>query len=120
MAIATPEVYAQMLDKAKAGAFAYPAINVSSSQTLTLLYFSNNCCFLCLTNVYMSSATVNISKHSLHKRKRLTNLDDGRGDDVNLDVSSFSSFDILESNINVDKLSILLHLPQYFLLHALQ
>ena len=34
MAIATPEVYAQMLDKAKAGAFAYPAINVSSSQTL--------------------------------------------------------------------------------------
>ena len=34
MAIATPEVYAQMLDKAKAGSFAYPAINVSSSQTL--------------------------------------------------------------------------------------
>jgi fructose-bisphosphate aldolase class II len=34
MPIATPEVYAEMLDKAKAGAFAYPAINVSSSQTL--------------------------------------------------------------------------------------
>jgi fructose-bisphosphate aldolase class II len=34
MPIATPEVYAAMLDKAKAGAFAYPAINVSSSQTL--------------------------------------------------------------------------------------
>ncbi|CUR55255.1 Fructose-bisphosphate aldolase [metagenome] len=34
MPIATPEVYAQMLDSAKAGAFAYPAINVSSSQTL--------------------------------------------------------------------------------------
>ena len=34
MAIATPEVYAEMLDRAKAGAFAYPAINVSSSQTL--------------------------------------------------------------------------------------
>jgi fructose-bisphosphate aldolase class II len=34
MPIATPEVYADMLDKAKAGAFAYPAINVSSSQTL--------------------------------------------------------------------------------------
>jgi fructose-bisphosphate aldolase class II len=34
MPIATPEVYAEMLDKAKANAFAYPAINVSSSQTL--------------------------------------------------------------------------------------
>jgi len=34
MPIATPEVYAQMLDAAKANAFAYPAINVSSSQTL--------------------------------------------------------------------------------------
>ncbi|MGN6090257.1 MAG: class II fructose-bisphosphate aldolase, partial [Actinomycetales bacterium] len=34
MPIATPEVYAQMLDAAKAGAFAYPAINVTSSQTL--------------------------------------------------------------------------------------
>ncbi len=34
MPIATPEVYAEMLDKAKNGAFAYPAINVSSSQTL--------------------------------------------------------------------------------------
>ncbi|MGH3498975.1 MAG: class II fructose-bisphosphate aldolase [Nocardioidaceae bacterium] len=34
MPIATPEVYAQMLDKAKAGSFAYPAVNVTSSQTL--------------------------------------------------------------------------------------
>ncbi len=34
MPIATPEVYAEMLDRAKAGRFAYPAINVSSSQTL--------------------------------------------------------------------------------------
>jgi len=34
MPIATPEVYAEMFDRAKAGAFAYPAINVSSSQTL--------------------------------------------------------------------------------------
>ncbi|MFG1927662.1 class II fructose-bisphosphate aldolase [Cryptosporangium sp. NPDC048952] len=34
MPIATPEAYAEMLDKAKAGSFAYPAINVSSSQTL--------------------------------------------------------------------------------------
>jgi fructose-bisphosphate aldolase class II len=34
MPIATPEVYAEMLDRAKAGSFAYPAINVSSSQTL--------------------------------------------------------------------------------------
>src|ERR1051326_8776271 len=34
MPVATPEVYAAMLDKAKAGAFAYPAINVTSSQTL--------------------------------------------------------------------------------------
>ena len=34
MPIATPEIYTQMLDRAKAGAFAYPAINVSSSQTL--------------------------------------------------------------------------------------
>ena len=34
MPIATPEAYAQMLDRAKAGRFAYPAINVTSSQTL--------------------------------------------------------------------------------------
>jgi fructose-bisphosphate aldolase class II len=34
MPIATPEAYADMLDRAKAGAFAYPAINVTSSQTL--------------------------------------------------------------------------------------
>jgi fructose-bisphosphate aldolase class II len=34
MPIATPEVYAEMLDRAKAQSFAYPAINVSSSQTL--------------------------------------------------------------------------------------
>jgi fructose-bisphosphate aldolase class II len=34
MPIATPDVYAEMLDRAKAGGFAYPAINVSSSQTL--------------------------------------------------------------------------------------
>jgi fructose-bisphosphate aldolase, class II len=34
MPIATPEVYAEMLDAAKKGAFAYPAINISSSQTL--------------------------------------------------------------------------------------
>ena len=35
MAIATPEVYAEMIDRAKAGSFAYPAVNVTSSQTLT-------------------------------------------------------------------------------------
>jgi len=34
MPIATPEVYAAMLDRAKADGFAYPAINVTSSQTL--------------------------------------------------------------------------------------
>ncbi len=34
MPIATPEVYADMLDRAKAGSFAYPAINVASSQSL--------------------------------------------------------------------------------------
>ena len=34
MPIATPEVYTEMLDKAKRDKFAYPAINVSSSQTL--------------------------------------------------------------------------------------
>ncbi|MFX0593162.1 class II fructose-bisphosphate aldolase [Melissospora conviva] len=34
MPIASPEVYAEMLDRAKAGRFAYPAINVTSSQTL--------------------------------------------------------------------------------------
>jgi fructose-bisphosphate aldolase class II len=34
MPIATPEVYSEMLDRAKAGKFAYPAINVTSSQTL--------------------------------------------------------------------------------------
>jgi fructose-bisphosphate aldolase class II len=34
MPLATPETYAAMLDAAKSGSFAYPAINVSSSQTL--------------------------------------------------------------------------------------
>jgi fructose-bisphosphate aldolase class II len=34
MPIASPEVYAEMISRAKAGAFAYPAINVTSSQTL--------------------------------------------------------------------------------------
>lgn len=34
MPVATPEVYAEMLDKAKRESFAFPAINVSSSQTL--------------------------------------------------------------------------------------
>jgi fructose-bisphosphate aldolase, class II len=34
MPIATPEVYAQMLDRAKERGFAYPAVNVTSSQTL--------------------------------------------------------------------------------------
>ncbi len=34
MPIATPEAYAEMLDRAKAGRYAYPAINVTSSQTL--------------------------------------------------------------------------------------
>jgi fructose-bisphosphate aldolase class II len=35
MGIATPEVYNEMIDRAKAGVFAYPAVNVTSSQTLT-------------------------------------------------------------------------------------
>ena len=34
MPVATPEIYEQMLDRAKSGGFAYPAINVTSSQTL--------------------------------------------------------------------------------------
>ncbi|GGB79914.1 fructose-bisphosphate aldolase [Knoellia flava TL1] len=35
MPIATPEIYADMLDRAKTGSFAYPAINITSSQTVT-------------------------------------------------------------------------------------
>ncbi len=34
MPVATPEVYAEMLDRAKAGQFAYPAINCTSSSTV--------------------------------------------------------------------------------------
>ncbi|WP_367342974.1 class II fructose-bisphosphate aldolase, partial [Propionibacterium sp.] len=34
MPIASPEVYADMIDRAKKGGFAYPAINITSSQTL--------------------------------------------------------------------------------------
>jgi fructose-bisphosphate aldolase class II len=34
MPIANPEVYADMLDRAKAGGFAYPAINITSSSTI--------------------------------------------------------------------------------------
>jgi fructose-bisphosphate aldolase class II len=34
MPIATPEIYADMLDRAKQGGFAYPAINVTSSESV--------------------------------------------------------------------------------------
>ena len=34
MPVASPETYEEMLDRAKAGRFAYPAVNVTSSQTL--------------------------------------------------------------------------------------
>ncbi|BCT78221.1 fructose-bisphosphate aldolase [Sinomonas cyclohexanicum] len=34
MPIATPEKYAEMIDSAKAGGYAFPAVNVTSSQTL--------------------------------------------------------------------------------------
>jgi fructose-bisphosphate aldolase class II len=34
MPIATPDHYVAMLDRAKEGGFAYPAVNVTSSQTL--------------------------------------------------------------------------------------
>ena len=34
MPIATPEVYAEMLGRAKANSFAFPAINVTSSETI--------------------------------------------------------------------------------------
>ena len=34
MGIATPEHYAAMLDAASAAGYAYPAVNVTSSQTL--------------------------------------------------------------------------------------
>lgn len=34
MAIATPDKYTEMIDAAKAGGYAYPAVNVTSSQTL--------------------------------------------------------------------------------------
>ena len=34
MPIATPDIYADMLDRAKSGGFAYPAINVTSSETV--------------------------------------------------------------------------------------
>ncbi len=38
MPIATPEAYAEMLDRAKLGGFAYPAVNVTSSETLNGRY----------------------------------------------------------------------------------
>lgn len=34
MGVATPEVYDEMLDRAKKGGFAYPAVNITSSQTI--------------------------------------------------------------------------------------
>ena len=34
MPIATPEVYADMISRAKEGGFAYPAINCTSSETV--------------------------------------------------------------------------------------
>ena len=36
MPVATPEQYAEMLDRAKAGGFAYPAFNASSSQSAVM------------------------------------------------------------------------------------
>ncbi len=38
MPIATPDQYAEMLDKAKNNGFAYPAFNVSSSQTINAVF----------------------------------------------------------------------------------
>jgi len=35
MGIATPEKYIEMLDRARAGKFAYPAVNITSSSTIT-------------------------------------------------------------------------------------
>jgi len=35
MPIVTPEIYAEMIDRAKAGKFAYPAFNITSSSTIT-------------------------------------------------------------------------------------
>ena len=37
MPVATPEQYAEMLDKAKAGGYAFPAINASSSQSINAI-----------------------------------------------------------------------------------
>ena len=37
MPVATPEQYAEMLDRAKAGGFAYPAFNASSSQSVNAI-----------------------------------------------------------------------------------
>ena len=34
MPVATPEQYRELIDAAKAGSYAYPAVNVSSSETL--------------------------------------------------------------------------------------
>jgi fructose-bisphosphate aldolase class II len=34
MPIATPEIYSEMIDRAKTGGYAFPAVNVTSSQTL--------------------------------------------------------------------------------------
>src|SRR5699024_4084382 len=34
MGIATPDEYVEMIDRAKANSYAYPAVNVTSSQTL--------------------------------------------------------------------------------------
>ena len=42
MPIATPETYAQMLDTAKERGFAFPAINVTSSQTLNAALAGQN------------------------------------------------------------------------------
>ena len=38
MPIATPEVYNEMLDKAKKGGFAFPAINCTSSETINAAF----------------------------------------------------------------------------------
>ena len=40
MPIATPEVYNQMLDTAKKGGFAFPAINCTSSETVSYTHLT--------------------------------------------------------------------------------
>ena len=64
MPIATPEPYAEMLNTAKAKGFAFPALNVSSSQPL-------NAVLLIIGGCILQAALIGTTIYELAKARRI-------------------------------------------------